>query len=270
MSLLHDESHGPGPSVLAPRHNHAGGLGDPLLERLCFGGLVTVAVVVALVLAAGHLSALIVSGGWPRFEATAIPPIVWRAVADPGDPGQAWRPVNHGAPVPGGVVWWVAFATVTAAASAPVVLALRARHHHCQDSTSEWATRRHVGRLQIRGTDTGRLVVGTRRGRKLAVESRHSLLVLGPTQTGKTTGLAIPAILEWPGPVVATSVKGDLVRHTIGWRSHLGDVHVYDRRAPPPTTGPGGHHWLAVAPGPARRGAPTTSPWPAKRPSAQT
>ena len=28
--------------------------------------------------------------------------------------------------------------------------------------------------------------------------------------------------------MVATSVKGDLVRDTIGWRSHLGDVHVYD------------------------------------------
>jgi type IV secretion system protein VirD4 len=80
----------------------------------------------------------------------------------------------------------------------------------------------------MRSADPGRLVVGTSRGRKLAVEARHSLLVLGPTQTGKTTGLALPAILEWPGPVVATSVKGDLVRDSIGWRSELGDVHVFD------------------------------------------
>jgi type IV secretion system protein VirD4 len=214
--------------MLAARHSHAGGLGDPLLERLCFGALVALGVAVTLVLAAGHFSALIVSGGWPRYAAPAIPGIVWRAVADPADPGSAWQPVNHGAPVPGGTAWWAAFATVAAAAGAPVVLALRARRHRRQASTSEWARKRHVRRLQIRGTASGRLVVGTRRGRKLAVESRHSLLVLGPTQTGKTTGLAIPAILEWPGPVVATSVKGDLVRHTIGWRSHLGDVHVYD------------------------------------------
>jgi type IV secretion system protein VirD4 len=214
--------------MLAPRHSHAGGLGDPLLERLCFGALVAVGVVVALMLAAGHLSALIVSGGWPRYEATAIPGIVWRAGANLDDPGRAWQPVDHGAPVPGGTAWWAAFATVTAAAAAPIVLALRARGHRRQASTSEWASHRHVRRLQVRGTGSGRLVVGTRRGRKLAVESRHSLLVVGPTQTGKTTGLAIPAILEWPGPVVATSVKGDLVRDSIGWRSRLGDVHVYD------------------------------------------
>ena len=45
------------------------------------------------------------------------------------------------------------------------------------------------------------------------------MLVLGPTQSGKTTGLAIPALLEWEGPVVATSVKGDLVASTRGFRA---------------------------------------------------
>ncbi|MGH9188162.1 MAG: type IV secretory system conjugative DNA transfer family protein, partial [Acidimicrobiales bacterium] len=41
----------------------------------------------------------------------------------------------------------------------------------------------------------------------------------------------MPAILEWPGPVVATSTKGDLVDDTIGWRSRLGEVHVFDPSA---------------------------------------
>jgi len=63
------------------------------------------------------------------------------------------------------------------------------------------------------------------------VEARHSVLVFGPTQSGKTTGLAIPAILEWPGPVVATSTKGDLIDNTIGWRATLGPVHVFDPAA---------------------------------------
>ena len=36
----------------------------------------------------------------------------------------------------------------------------------------------------------------------------------GPTQSGKTTALAVPAILGWHGPVLAASVKTDLVaRH---------------------------------------------------------
>jgi type IV secretion system protein VirD4 len=44
----------------------------------------------------------------------------------------------------------------------------------------------------------------------------------------KTSGFAIPAILEWQGPVVATSVKSDLLRHTIDARRGVGDVWVYD------------------------------------------
>ena len=47
-------------------------------------------------------------------------------------------------------------------------------------------------------------------GALLATEARHSVLVVGPTQSGKTSGLAVPALLEWSGPVIATSVKDDL------------------------------------------------------------
>jgi len=55
--------------------------------------------------------------------------------------------------------------------------------------------------------------------------------VIGPTQSGKTTGLVIPALLEWDGPVVATSVKRDLLDATIGRRRQLGEVAVYDPTA---------------------------------------
>jgi type IV secretion system protein VirD4 len=217
-----------GTSWLAPRYAHSGGLGDPMLERLCFVGLIVAAVVAALVLAAGHVSALFVSGGWPRYEASDVPGVLWRIGAQPGDPGQAWGPVNKGASVPSGAVWWATFAGLSAAVAGPVLLVGRAAGQRRRAASSEWARGRHLRRLRVGRGGHGRLVVGTSWGRKLAVESRHSLLVLGPTGTGKTTGLAVPAILEWPGPVVATSVKGDLVNDTIGWRSLLGDVHVFD------------------------------------------
>ena len=42
-----------------------------------------------------------------------------------------------------------------------------------------------------------------------------------PDADGKTTGFAVPAILEWQGPVVATSVKTDLLRETIAARSAI-------------------------------------------------
>jgi type IV secretion system protein VirD4 len=62
----------------------------------------------------------------------------------------------------------------------------------------------------------------------VATEARHSVLVVGPTQSGKSSGLAIPALLEWSGPVIATSVKGDLVEATLAWRSRHGPAWVFD------------------------------------------
>ena len=62
----------------------------------------------------------------------------------------------------------------------------------------------------------------------LAVERGQSRLVVGPTQSGKTTGIAVPALVEWDGPVVATSVKTDLVDAAMGARRRRGPVLVYD------------------------------------------
>ena len=91
-----------------------------------------------------------------------------------------------------------------------------------------WAEPKDVRPLRVRKAPGDRIVLGTHAGRLLAAEARHSVMVLGPTQSGKTSGLAIPAILEWSGPVLATSVKADLLSETLEWRSHLGEVRYYD------------------------------------------
>jgi type IV secretion system protein VirD4 len=64
--------------------------------------------------------------------------------------------------------------------------------------------------------------------RALATERSQSLAVVGPTLSGKTSSLAIPALLSWEGPIVAASVKTDLVRHTVQWRRSLGTVWCFD------------------------------------------
>ena len=74
----------------------------------------------------------------------------------------------------------------------------------------------------------GRVVIGRFGRRLVAAEPGHSLLVVGPTQSGKTTGLAAPVIREWKGPVVAASVKGDLARLTMDARAGEGEVLLYD------------------------------------------
>jgi type IV secretion system protein VirD4 len=71
-------------------------------------------------------------------------------------------------------------------------------------------------------------LLGIRSGWLLATEARHSALVVGPTQSGKTTGLAVPAVLEWRGPVIATSVKDDLAAATRAWRTGQGPCWVFD------------------------------------------
>src|SRR5262249_12050800 len=57
-----------------------------------------------------------------------------------------------------------------------------------------------------------------------------SVDVWGP-RTGKTTSRAIPAILEAPGSVLATSNKRDIVDATRGPRASAGDVWVFDPQA---------------------------------------
>lgn len=124
-----------------------------------------------------------------------------------------------------------------------------------------WATRTDLRELSMRRPTSGRLILGRAgsrtasragsraasragrglaarfRGRLVAAEKSQSVLVIGPTQSRKTTGFAIPAILEWDGPVLATSVKSDLIATTIGWRRTQGTAWVYDPTGCTRTTG---------------------------------
>lgn len=195
-------------------------------DRLLLVAVTAAAVVIVVVVATGHLATGLVGRGWPRYRLVDVPGIVGRVATHPSDPGRAWDAVNTGGAPPGPIVWWAVFVAIGALPVGGIALWCARRRR--SSYSSAWATSRQLRQLRVRGDNHGRLVVGTSHRRKLAVEARHSLLVLGPTQTGKTTGLAIPAILEWPGPVIATSVKSDLIADTIGWRSEHGDVFVFD------------------------------------------
>lgn len=72
------------------------------------------------------------------------------------------------------------------------------------------------------------------------VEACHSLLVFGPPGSFKTTALIIPAILGWTGPVIATSVKADIIHATRAAREALGQVIILD---PLGSSGLGTHRW---------------------------
>jgi type IV secretion system protein VirD4 len=209
------------------------------------GGVVGAALLLGLwVWLTGELSALMNTGRWPAIGPLAGFGVIIRLPGRLRDPAQAWpaavRPSLPGGPILSlvGAVLFLSGLSIAAIAGRawtrdraaprsgrrPAVGGGRGR----AAGGASWATRRDLRALVIRRPVAGRLIVG-RTGRKLlATEARHSVLVFGPTQSGKTTGLAIPAILEWNGPVVATSVKGDLAAATLGWRSRKGRCWVFD------------------------------------------
>jgi type IV secretion system protein VirD4 len=102
---------------------------------------------------------------------------------------------------------------------------------------SRWSTRRprrgwakRSDLRHLRRTKEHRVILGVHERCEVTLEERHSLLVVGPTQTGKSTGLAIPAIVEADDlAVVALSVKGDLVEDTLCHRTTLSGCHwIFD------------------------------------------
>jgi len=60
--------------------------------------------------------------------------------------------------------------------------------------------------------------------RRFRSGSEESMLIVGPTRSGKTRGIVIPAILEWNGPLLVLSVKDDVRRVTEPWRALCGPV----------------------------------------------
>jgi type IV secretory pathway TraG/TraD family ATPase VirD4 len=54
------------------------------------------------------------------------------------------------------------------------------------------------------------------------------VLCFGPAGSFKTAGLVIPAVLEWLGPVITTSIKPDVLSATLRRRLAIGEVWVYD------------------------------------------
>jgi type IV secretory pathway TraG/TraD family ATPase VirD4 len=65
-------------------------------------------------------------------------------------------------------------------------------------------------------------------GPKVPLAPRSSLLIVGPTQVGKTTSLVIPSLLRWQDALVVTSVKSDVIATTSDWRATLGVVQVLE------------------------------------------
>ncbi|HMC52397.1 MAG TPA: type IV secretory system conjugative DNA transfer family protein [Acidimicrobiales bacterium] len=216
--------------------------------------------------AAGEIAGRVTSGSWPAVDPLQAGMLAFGVLSRPGRPDAAWPPAVRRV-VGGTAAIYCAALAIGAAAGTGAVLATALARRTRTAVALRW-TRRRSGRggrsarprppgartgwgglLELAGLVvdrpvSGRLTLG-RCGRALiAAEPRQSVLVVGPTQTHKTTGFAVPAVLEWDGPVLATSVKADLLRETIAWRETRGNVWVLD---PTASTGLPGAGWSPLA-----------------------
>lgn len=194
------------------------------------------------------VAAVLAGRGWQDIPLASAPGLLARLVTG-HHLGRALLPARLAAALPAVPLYYIGAAALLAVAAAGLLAAARRlaaatrpgrRRPAPAAPASGWATGRALAALSVRGATSGRVVLGRCGRRLVAAEERHSLLVVGPTQSGKTSGLVVPAILEWAGPVVATSVKGDLLHATEAARRGRGAVSVFD---PAAVTGVGAAGW---------------------------
>jgi len=190
----------------------------------------------------GGVAGVLFGSGWPHVTAAQLAGVVVRLPGRLDDPARAW-PRPAAARLPGIAGCYAALALLVVAGVAAlrtlngsaIVAVLRG-----PTDGARWARPGELRELRRRRRGTGRLVLGRHRGRLVSAEQRHALVAFGPPQSGKSAGLAVPALLEWDGPAVASSIKTDLLAATEGRRRALGPVRVFD---PFELSGAAGQTW---------------------------
>jgi type IV secretion system protein VirD4 len=243
-----------------PRFPLEGAEASPL-ESVALAGLGAALAVGAVLWLAGELSGRIFGGAWPGLGLEEMGGVLGRLPHHAADPEGAW-PAGARGVIPGPLAFYGTLAAIVVPLAGAVLLLWRRRMRAGGDrrANARWAQPRDLHPLRVRSSEPGRLTLGLVDGRLVAAEPRQSVIVVGPVQTGKTSGFAIPAILEWQGPVVATSVKTDLLRETLVARRAIpqSKVWIYD---PTGGTGFASSCWNPLAGCATWRGAQQVASW---------
>ncbi len=181
----------------------------------------------------GGLAGALFGTGWPHVDLSDLLSVLVRLPSRLADPARAW-PARARGGLPGAGGFYAALALLAGVGAAVAVILARAGGGAFarlgSGGGAAWARTGELRALR-RATGsrrTGRLALGRRAGRLLYAEHRHALVAFGPPQSGKSAGIAIPALLDWNGPAVACSIKTDLLAATLARRRALGQVLVFD------------------------------------------
>jgi type IV secretion system protein VirD4 len=211
----------------------------------------TLLTVVAVLLGAGlvlwltgQVGAYLHSRTWPRVTGSDMGQILVRLPSTPTNPAAAWPPGVRQL-LPGAGTFYAIFAVLLLLFTMLILWlsnsmrSMRGRVSRgmvipgpppgtIPSGRTNWAKPQVFQDLFVREPMPGRVTLGRVGGRYVAADPLAAVIALGPTQSHKTAGLAVPAVLEWDGPVLATSVKSDLIRATIDQRWQRGEVYLYD------------------------------------------
>jgi type IV secretion system protein VirD4 len=222
------------------RQHHAG-------DAFAILAALALAVPAAIVLLAGAVAGLLGRGRPVGLSPPAALGVAARFPSHIADPARAWPPAARGL-LPGALALQLVLvlALVVVLALVAVAIAFLSRHlaRRDRDRAASWATGGQLAELRVPAAQRGRVTLGRHGGRLIAAERRVSVLVVGPAQSGKSTGVNVPAILEWDGPVLSTSIKSDVVHATHTARGARGEVFIFD-----PTSSTGLPHtpWSPIA-----------------------
>jgi type IV secretion system protein VirD4 len=212
-------------------------LGDQLLAV----GLGAAAGAGALAWATGQAAGLVFGHTWLELSPADVAHVLWHLPQHWNDPALAW-PADVREPLPGPAAMYATFTGLVGGLSGGTAAVLRhlpgrtvghrpGGARPAKHAGAVWANGRELRLLTVHDPEPGRVILGRTPGllgRLLAAEDCHSVLVFGPTGSYKTSALVIPAVLEWSGPLLATSVKPDLLWATLAHRARRGQVLVID------------------------------------------
>jgi type IV secretion system protein VirD4 len=189
----------------------------------------SVAAVAAVLWLWGGLAGALFGAGWPRVGVSELLGIAVRLPSRLQDPAAAWPAVARSR-LPGVGGFYAALALLAGAGVAFARVGGRIGGRLGGGGGARWARAPELRPLRslTRARRTGRLALGRHGGRLLYAEHRHALVAFGPPQSGKSAGIAIPALLDWDGPAVACSIKTDLLAATLARRRALGEALVFD------------------------------------------
>ncbi|MEO2105793.1 MAG: hypothetical protein ABGZ36_09155, partial [Actinomycetota bacterium] len=136
-------------------------------------------------------TAWILTGGQLQTGLAGAAGVAVELVADPSDPAGAWPEVDaHRLPGPLAFYLTLAALILVPLVGGAVAWARWRGGRHCRSDDAHWASRRDLNPLRVKEPDGTRLVLGRGhpRGGLLAAEPDRSIIVLGPSRSGKTPG----------------------------------------------------------------------------------